>query len=72
MQFSAPHVDIRFEKLHPPRRRAVTRHRAAATDVESRFPLQNPDANFKRFTNLQIELGTRKTARTLRWVFGLG
>jgi len=21
---------------------------------------------------LQIELGTRKTARTLRWVFGLG
>jgi|KBSSwiStaDraftv2_1062776.scaffolds.fasta_scaffold20641_13 hypothetical protein len=40
--------------------------------VESRFPLQNPDANFKRFTNLQIELGTRKTARTLRWVFGLG
>ena len=33
--------------------------------VESRFPLQNPDANFKRFANLQIQLDTRKTARNL-------
>ena len=36
--------------------------------VEARFPLQNPDANFKRFANLQIQLGTR----TLRWVFRAG